>query len=190
MHIHSAQYHRELKTQRKKIRLPLGAERLLAVLEGVEGGFAIGAGLIAGLAFATTDKKILLMTAIIGLLVSGFNSSAVKYSSEHYQDELDGHEKRSKFRHYFIPALLEFVAYSIISVLTLIPLIIAPRIEEAVAWVVVTTLITLYAAGYWRGFLMRRSRPSRDGLEIALLGAAIIIIGALSGYGLHAAVSV
>ena len=72
--------------------IPLGAEKFLAVFEGLEGGFAIGAGVLAGLSFAGLDRKILLMTAVVSIIVNGFNSSAVKYSSEHYIDELDGHE--------------------------------------------------------------------------------------------------
>lgn len=185
MHIHTAAYHRELHRRRKKIKLPFGAQRFLAVLEGVEGGFAIGAGMIVGLSFATDSRQLLVMTAIISLLVNGFNSSAVKYISEHYADELDGVEKRSPFQHYFMPAAYEFVAYLIISCLTLMPLLFFDTIQHAAMWCSATTLITLFCAGYWRGFLMNRRHKVRDGFELMILGLFIVFIGGISGYILH-----
>lgn len=185
MHIHTAGYHRELHKRRKAIKLPFGAQRFLAILEGVEGGFAIGAGIIAGLSFATSNRKLLLMTATISLLVNGFNSAAVKYSSEHYADELDGREKKNKLRHYLMPALYHFGTYMIISLLTLLPLVFFTDIRHAAIWCGTTTLITLFAAGYWRGYLMRRGKKVRDGLELMILGGLIIAIGAVSGFILN-----
>lgn len=184
MHVHTAQYHRELRKRRKQLKLPFGAQRLLAILEGVEGGFAIGAGLVVGLSFATDSKTLLLMTAAISLLVNGFNSSAVKYSAEHYTDELDGREKNA-VKHYFMPALYEFVAYMLVSLLILVPLRFITDIGQAALVCIFVTLVTLFAAGYWRGYLMRRRHKLRDGLELMLLGALIIVVGAASGYILH-----
>lgn len=134
MHIHTAPYHRELRKRRKSVKLPFGAQRFLAILEGVEGGFAIGAGLVAGLSFTTVNRKVLLTTAIISLLVSGFNSAAVKYSSEHYADELDGREKHNHIKHYLVPAAYEFGAYALISFLTLLPLLFFTNIKHAAIW--------------------------------------------------------
>ena len=75
--------------------IPFGAERFLAAFEGFEGGFAIGAGVIAGMSFASVSREILIMTAVVSIIVNGFNSASVKYSSEHYMDELDGREERN-----------------------------------------------------------------------------------------------
>ncbi|MGB4759561.1 MAG: VIT1/CCC1 transporter family protein [Candidatus Saccharimonadales bacterium] len=185
MHVHTAGYHRELRHRRKKTKLPFGAQRFLAILEGVEGGFAIGAGMIVGLSFATDSRQLLVMTAVISLLVNGFNSSAVKYISEHYADELDGAEKDSPFKHYFVPAAYEFIAYLIISCLTLMPLLFFDTIQHAAIWCSAATLITLFGAGYWRGFLMNRRHKVRDGFELMILGLLIITIGGVSGYLLN-----
>lgn len=185
MHVHTAGYHRELRHRRGKVKLPFGAQRFLALIEGVEGGFAIGAGMVVGLSFATDSRTILLMTAVISLIVSGFNSAAVKYASEHYNDEIDGVEKKSPFKHYFVPAAYEFAAYAIISFLTLLPLLFFDTLQHAAVWCSITTLITLFAAGYWRGFLMNRKHKVRDGFELMTLGLLIIVIGGVSGYLLH-----
>lgn len=184
MHIQTAARKRLLREKRHKLHLPFGAQRLLALLEGLEGGFAIGASIIVGLSFANLDKRVLIISAAIGILVSGFNNSVVKYSSEHYTDELDGREKRDTFRYYFMPAAIEFLSYFVITIITLLPLLFIADLYLGMALCCLITLIMLFAAGYWRGFLMQL-HPVRDGLELLSLGAVIIVMGAVTGYVLH-----
>lgn len=180
LHIHR----HDLHLLRQKVQLPFGAQRFLALLEGIEGGFAIGASVVVGLSFTHLDHRLLMVSAIISILVNGFNSAAVKYSSEHYGDELDGREKRSAFKHYFIPSAIEFLAYFIISFITLIPLVVLANTQLAITLTSFATLLLLFAAGYWRGYLLGL-HPAKDGVEMALLGVAIIIVGGGTGYIVH-----
>lgn len=184
MHIQTAARKRLLRKKRHRIHLPLGAQRLLALFEGLEGGFAIGASIIAGLSFANLDRRVLIISAAISILVNGFNNSTVKYSSEHYEDELDGREKRNTFRFYFMPAAIEFLSYIIIGIAVLLPLLFVDNLYVAIVLCSIFTLIMLFAAGYWRGYLMRL-HPIKDGMEMMLLGAGIILVGALTGYVLN-----
>lgn len=184
MHIQTAKRKRLLQKRRHQLNLPFGAQRFLALLEGLEGGFAIGASVIVGLSFENLDRKVLLMSAAIGIMVNGFNNATVKYSSEHYEDELDGKEKRNSFKYYFVPAAIEFIAYFAISLLALLPLVYITNLYLAMAICCLITLVMLFAAGYWRGFLMRM-HPLRDGREMMLLGAGIIVVGFVTGYLLH-----
>lgn len=184
MHIQTAARKRLLQKKRHHLHLPFGAQRLLALLEGLEGGFAIGASVIVGLSFADLDRRVLVISAAIGILVSGFNNAVVKYSSEHYEDELDGREKRNTFRFYFMPAAIEFLSYFAISIITLLPLLLVDDLYLAMALCCLITLAMLFAAGYWRGYLMRL-HPAKDGLELLFLGAGIILMGAITGYILH-----
>ena len=184
MHIQTAARKRLLQKKRHRLHLPFGAQRLLALLEGLEGGFAIGASVIVGLSFANLDRHVLVVSAAIGILVSGFNNAVVKYSSEHYEDELDGHEKRDTFRYYFMPAAIEFLSYFAISIVTLLPLMFVSDLYLAMALCCMTTLAMLFTAGYWRGYLMQL-HPTKDGLEMLFLGAGIIVMGAVTGYILH-----
>lgn len=184
MHIQTAARKRLLRKKRQRLHLPFGTQRLLALFEGLEGGFAIGASIIVGLSFANLDRRVLIISAAIGILVSGFNNAVVKYSSEHYGDELDGQEKKDTFKYYFMPAAIEFISYFIISIITLLPLIFIDDFYLGMALCCVITLTMLFIAGYWRGFLMRL-HPVKDGLEMLLLGAGIIVMGAITGYLLH-----
>lgn len=174
------QKHHPLHARRRLIRLPLGTQRFLAAFEGIEGGFAIGTSIVVALAIAGMDRHLLLTTAIISVIVSGFNSASVKYSSEHYLDELDGREKKSAFKHYFIPSLIEFICYFMISFLAVVPLLIIENTNLAVLTSVSITLILLFAAGYLRGFMLRMN-GLRDGAEVVLLGSGIIVVGLVSG---------
>lgn len=182
--ISSISKHHPLHSRRRNIKVPFGAQRFLAAFEGIEGGFAVGTSIVVALSVAGIDRHLLLATAIISIIVSGFNSASVKYSSEHYLDELDGREKRSPFRHYLVPSLIEFICYFAISLLFIVPLLLIQDIFTAVSISVLITLAILYSAGYWRGFILRMPRQ-RDAIETMLLGCGIIFVGFLSGYAIH-----
>lgn len=163
--------------------IPFGPNNFLSILEGIEGGFAIFVGIIAGLYFQNIDHDLLIVTGVIGLVVNAFNSSAVRYASEHYIDELDGHEKRDKLRAYFIPAFVEFVTYALVSLIAVIPLLLIQDSLTAIISSIAITLVILFLAGHYRGRLLGR-HAVRDGIELAGIGVAIIIVGALAGWAL------
>ncbi len=172
--------HHPLYARRRIIHLPFRSEYFLAALEGIEGGFAIGASIVVALGIAGLERHLLLTTAIVSIVVSGFNSASVKYSSEHYLDELDGREKKSAFRHYFIPSFIEFICYLVLSFISVVPLLVVPDIRLAVVACVVLTVALLFVAGYVRAYMLRAGR-FRDGVETAVLGGGIILVGLVSG---------
>ena len=183
--ISSSSKHHPLHARRRNISVPLGAQRFLAAFEGFEGGFAIGSSVVVALAFANTDRHLLLVTAIISIIVNGFNNASVKYSSEHYLDELDGREKKSAFRHYFVPSFIEFICYFAISFFSILPLLFINDTTTAISLSVSITLVILFAAGFWRGYILQMSRW-HDALETTVLGLGIILVGLASGYMLQA----
>jgi hypothetical protein len=182
--ISSTSKHHPLHARRRAIRVPFGTQRFLAAFEGFEGGFAIGASIVVALSFTNLSLEILLATAIITIIVNGFNNSSVKYSSEHYLDELDGRERKNAFRYYFIPSLIEFVSYFAISFISIIPLMVLGDKNSAITLSVIITLAILYAAGYWRAYMLQMPRH-RDAVETVVLGGGIILVGLVSGYCLH-----
>ncbi len=182
--INSSSKHHPLHARRRRINVPLGAQRFLAAFEGFEGGFAIGASIVVALSFAYPSRHVLLVTAIIMIIVNGFNNASVKYSSEHYLDELDGRETRNPFKRYFVPSFIEFLSYFAISFLSIIPLALVEDTLTALSLSVAITLIILFSAGWWRAYMLRMPRW-RDALETTILGAGIIVVGLVSGYVVH-----
>lgn len=132
----------------------------------------------------TVDRSTLLVAAIVSVIVNGFNSASVKYSSEHYLDELDGHEKKDKLQHYFMPAFVQFLAYFAISLISIAPLFFVRDNDNAILYSCLLTIGALLFAGYWRASLLRMPRW-HDGLETAVLGSGIILIGYASGWVVH-----
>ncbi len=161
--------------------IPFGASNFLSVLEGIEGGFAIFAGIIAGLSFENISRDLLIMTAVISLVVNAFNCSTVRFSSEHYLDELDGREKRSWVHAYLLPASVEFLTYLIVSVIAVLPLVFIADQMTAVWSSVVLTEVILFLVGCYRGRLLGL-HAVRDGFELAGIGMLIIGFGAAAGW--------
>lgn len=184
LRIASTSAHHPLHRRRRALNIPFGAQRFLAAFEGFEGGFAIGASIIVGLSFAGLEQNLLVSAALVSIIVNGFNTASVKYSSEHYLDEIDGREKRSPFRHYFMPALIEFIAYFAISLVSILPLVLIDDMQIAILWSCLTTLVILFSAGWWRAFMLHMPRW-RDAIETTILGGGIILVGFVSGYILH-----
>jgi len=165
----------------KRRHIKGGSDNFLSILDGIEGGFAIFTGIIAGLSFQSVDRRLLVASGLIGIIVNAFNCSVLRYTTQHYYDELDGVEKRNKFKHYTLPALVEFGVYTIVSIILLLPLVLADSLAHGVMACAVITLAVLFAAGYYRGWVMR-THPLRDALELSLSGAAIVGVGALAGF--------
>jgi VIT1/CCC1 family predicted Fe2+/Mn2+ transporter len=152
------------------------------VLEGFEGGFAIFAGIIIGLSLEGVDRRLLIITAGISIIVNAVNASAVRYSSEHYIDELDGRENHRWLAGYFVPAIVEFLVYGIASLISILPLLFIESDLIAVAAMTTVTILLLFAIGWYRGNLLLGIHRVRDGVEVAGLGLLIIAAGAGSGW--------
>lgn len=182
--ISTTSHHHPLHARRRSLRLPGGTQRFLAALEGIEGGFAVGASIIVALSIAGLEKHLLIVTAVVGIVVSGFNSASVKYMSEHYLDEIDGREKNSAFRHYFLPALIEFICYLALSLVAVLPLMLMTNVAAAVTVSVAATIVLMFVAGLWRGYVLG-IHSVRDGVETAVLGLGIILIGLISGFAVN-----
>jgi len=162
--------------------IPFGADNFLSVLEGFEGGFAIFAGIIIGLSFEGVDRRLLIITAGISIIVNAVNASSVRYASEHYLDELDGRENRRWVRGYFVPAFIEFLVYGIASAISILPLLFIESDTLAVMAMTSVTLLLLFCIGWYRGNLLLGVHRVRDGIEVAGLGLFIIAVGAGSGW--------
>lgn len=154
---------------------------LMRFVGDLEGGFAIFVGLVAGLSFSITNRDVLIVNALIGIMVNALNAATIRYSNEHYLDELDGREKRSPFKWYFLPAAAEFVIYMTVSCAALIPLLFVRNLHAAVTIMVITCLIILFSVGAARG-KMFGGHWLRDGGEIMAGGLIMITIGSLAGW--------
>lgn len=154
---------------------------LLSFIDGLEGGFAIFAGIVAGLSFSTISRDHLIITALVGITVNAINAATIRYSTEHYYDELDGREKRSPFHAYFLPSVIEFAIYMLVSCFSLLPLLFVNELYYAVIMMVSVCLVILFLSGAARGALLGQ-HWLRDGCEIMLGGTVMILAGMSAGW--------
>lgn len=159
----------------------------LSFLDGLEGGFAIFAGIVVGLSFSDVSREVLVVSAFVGIVVNAVNAATIRYSTEHYMDELDGHEKNNPVRTYFVPSLLEFLVYIIVSSLALLPLLFIDQLTSALIFMVASCITILFVAGAIRGHLLVERHWLRDGIEVTLGGIIMISVGAVAGYALSLA---
>lgn len=162
-------------------RLRSSQKRYLGFVDGLEGGFAIFAGIVTGLSFATNDRNILIASAMIGIMVNAVNTATIRYSYEHYMDELDGREKRSPWKNYLFPSVIEFCLYGLVSLLSLLPLLFITSLPLALFVMISICLFILFSAGAYRGATFG-THPLRDGIELLIGGAIMIIVGASAGW--------
>ncbi len=170
----------------KKLHYPIhhhSQKRLLGFIDGLEGGFAIFAGIVVGLSFATNNRQVLVATALLGILVNAVNAATIRFSTEHYYDELDGHEKHNKLKAYLLPSLIEFGLYVVVSLLAIVPLLIISNLTHAIMAMVLLCLVILYIAGAVRGATLGQ-HAVRDGIELMIGGSIMIACGALAGWSL------
>jgi VIT1/CCC1 family predicted Fe2+/Mn2+ transporter len=168
----------------KKLHYPIHRheqKRLLGFIDGLEGGFAIFAGIVVGLSFATTNRSVLILTAMIGIMVNAVNAATIRYSTEHYVDELDGHEKQSRTRNYLFPAIIEFLLYILVSFLAVLPLLLVTSLPVAITIMITVCLVILFSAGAIRGATLG-NHPVKDGIELTVGGIIMIAFGALAGW--------
>jgi VIT1/CCC1 family predicted Fe2+/Mn2+ transporter len=165
--------------------IPFGTTNFLSVFTGVEGGFAIFAGIVLGLSFGDVPRNVLIASAVISIVVNALNSATIRYSSEHYLDELDGRETTHVRQRYLWPALVEFFSYVIVSVISIIPLIIVNDLQLALLWMCSVTIFVLFLAGWYRGHLLVKRHSVADGFEVLFGGVIIMLAGATAGWVLN-----
>lgn len=156
--------------------------RLLGFLDGIEGGFAIFAGIVIGLSFSDVERQLLITIAIVGIIVNAVNAATIRYSTEHYYDELDGHEKHHPIQAYLVPSIAEFSIYIVVSALALAPLLLVGSLPVALVIMVLCCIGFLFMAGALRGHLLIERHWLRDGVEVALGGLIMIVVGSIAGY--------
>ncbi len=64
-----------------------GSGFFLSFIDGLEGGFAIFAGIVVGLSFTDLPRDVLIVTAIVGIVVNAVNAATIRYTTENYLDE-------------------------------------------------------------------------------------------------------
>lgn len=154
---------------------------LRELIFGMEDGLVSTLGVITGIATGTEDKKVVILSGLILILVESLSMAAGTYLSNKAERD---QEKLAKFKdHHLSPdigMLVMGITYIIGGAVPLVPYLFLP-IGLALPLSIVLTLITLFGVGYFKGKVTKTARVC-SGLEMVVVSATAAVFGYLIGY--------
>lgn len=154
---------------------------LRELIFGMEDGLVSTLGVITGIATATEDKKVVILSGLILILVESLSMAAGSYLSNKAERD---QRKLEKLEDHHLPPVVGMlvmgITYIIGGAVPLVPYLFLP-IGLALLLSIVLTLLTLFGVGYYKGKVTKTARV-RSGLEMVVVSATAAILGYLIGY--------
>ena len=144
---------------------------------GAEESLVSTVGLLAGIAVAGVDPKIIVVTGIVVVFVGGFSMAVGSLLSEQSVEEFEAKKEVSMSRP-VLAAIVMLFSFIIAGLIPLIPY--ALIMPYAVVWSIGLTLVTLFFLGVLNAHLFK-VRAWKDGLTTLLMGALAIGVGIAVG---------
>jgi VIT1/CCC1 family predicted Fe2+/Mn2+ transporter len=167
--------------RKRPIKVPFGHEVFNSILGGSEGGLATTAAIIAGLFVNTESRELVVTTAFITFLVQAFNSSASRFSGERTIDEIEQIDEIVGYRTPLLDSMAQLLSHVIAGFIVLLPIVLITNEAYALATSILVALAMMFFMGFYRG-RVTRNHALRDGLEMMVIGAAVISVGITAGW--------
>lgn len=151
------------------------------IVFGFEDGFVSTLGATAGIAAATYDSYVVVLSGAILILVEAVSMAAGSYLSSKSQKEVAGKtiSEKQLLTGAFFMGFSYFAAGSIV----VLPYFLM-RVDFAIAASIVLAVISLFFLGAIKGEVIKKS-ALRSGLEMLLIASAAAIIGFLGGQAVN-----
>ena len=159
------------------ITVNIHEDYLRSVMFGLQDGLVSTTGVVVGISTGVDDKNVIVLAAFVAVMVEATSMAAGQYSSEkavHQMDRTDRHRDSLA-----IGAVIMFGAYIFGGLFSIVPTVAFGQPEARII-AVVSALIGLFGAGYFKGKLVDQS-PLRSAGELTLIGAAATAIGIIVG---------
>lgn len=157
------------------------AENTRDIVFGFEDGFVSTLGAVVGIAAATYDSYIVVLSGAVLILVEAVSMASGSYLSSKSQKEVAG-EKISE-KQLLTGALFMGFSYFAAGSIVVLPYFLL-RVNFAIAASVILTVISLFLLGAIKGEAIKKS-AFRSGLEMLLIASAAAIIGFLGGQAVN-----
>lgn len=147
-------------------------------LFGFQDALVSTSGVIVGIATGTSDRRIIILAALVAVSVEAISMAAGQYLSEravHHMGEKEAHTDNE-----LIGALIMFVSYIIGGAIPVIPIFFLPAPLIGIASIIFT-FFGLFVLGYVTGRIVKRN-TLRSAFEMLLIGGLAAMIGATVGY--------
>ena len=172
-----------MRTIRRKLgpRIRIDKDLFLSIIAGSEAGIATTAAIIAGLTIGTSDRNLVITSALIAIIVQAFNSAMTSIVTEHTLDEIEHNRDMDSLIRPITHGGLQFLTHISAGLLVLLPIIYVTPLEKGLLASVGISLLLMLWFGLVVGWLVRHT-PLRNSLRSFMLGMLIIIGGFLAGF--------
>jgi len=153
------------------------SEYIRTIIFGIEDSLVSTTGLVAGLAAGTSNKTVVIMGGIVGIVVEATSMGASEYLSD---DALNQARKRGRAgSQAAISGLLMMSAYFFAGLIPIAPVILMNYPASLYASVIMA-LIGIFTLGYLKGKYLHTD-PWRGALKMVLVGGLTTLFGLFVG---------
>ncbi|OGG37813.1 hypothetical protein A2110_01850 [Candidatus Jorgensenbacteria bacterium GWA1_54_12] len=145
---------------------------------GVEDSLVSTVGLLSGIAIAHIPRETIFLTGLILIFVEAFSMAAGTFLSEYSAEEYArGAEHSAKGN--FVSGAVMFFSYFVSGFVPLVPYAVWP-VKTALVFSILFSVIALFTLGII-GAKMSGTHFVKNGLRMAAIGSAAIIVGLVAG---------
>lgn len=153
-------------------------EYVKSAMFGLNDALVSTTGVIAGISFGTSEKKVVVLAGIVTILVEALSMGAGEYMSAHAVEQFEKSNSETKFNS-IKSGLVMWVGYTLGGMVPLIPIMLLP-INLGRYAAIIATLMGLLALGYYKAKVVK-ANAFRSALEVFALGGLTTIIGVIAG---------
>lgn len=151
------------------------------IVFGFEDGFVSTLGTITGIAAATYDAYVVILSGAVLILVEAVSMAAGSYLSSKSQKEVVGEKIVEK--NLLTGAFFMGVSYLSAGSIVILPYLLL-RINLAIAASIILTIVSLFLLGAIKGEIIKKS-AFRSGLEMLFIAFSAAFIGFLAGQAVN-----
>ncbi len=159
-------------------RNPSAVSHFRNFILGVEDGLVSTVGLLSGVAIAHIPRETIFLTGLILIFVEAFSMAAGTFLSEYSAEEYARGTEHS-VKGNFMSGTVMFFSYFVSGLVPLMPYMIWP-VRTALVFSILFSVIALFALGII-GAKMSGTHFAKNGLRMAAIGGAAIIVGLVAG---------
>ena len=154
----------------------INKEYLRSFVFGCQDALVSTTGVVVGISAAVLDKRLILLTAVITIMVEALSMAAGQYLSEKtIHDIPNSHHKDNLI----LGSAIMFVAYAIGGIIPVLPVLLFSG-QAASVLSVLFAFLGLYVLGYMKAKLFF-GNPTKSSVEMLLIGGLAVLMGLVVG---------
>lgn len=151
-------------------------EYLRSFVFGCQDALVSTTGVVVGVSTAISDKKIIVLTAVITIVVEAFSMASGQYLSEKTIHDIPNSRHKDNL---IFGSVIMFSAYIIGGLVPILPVLLF-SVSVASVLSILSSFLGLFVLGYIKAKLFF-GNPTRSSIEMLLIGGLAVLMGVLVG---------